>query len=392
MTDLLQSLSNFVVRSNPSYCLRQFAQLSKEELSRLGQCAGRTNFGGVLIGPGSGDLTIKAISAQVAALFQQLHLPTRVGSLLTDLSNDQRDEVVANLILDGILDISLGAAFVNQFEAYDLVVKNVENIIGKGRLNALSMDALKHGERLNIRQPQMLAAKLYFFHRMPVTKTWKKLWPAPYEVLEYLGVAPGGPLRCALLSEFEMSDAVKNELWISWHRRGKQRGEDGVAARYKLYVSPHHQHIRHAFAAAVGAVPNSAVSGIKIGRDAYGLLRPDKFVVYFEKQDYLFEFAHTLSPRLRGLEAHGVPFSAPIDEDGMLSWGIDPSTESSGVGWYVDESWRIWICNRLAVALRAVASSANPKIRPWRFALVKLWLSGVDTRTWTWRRKEFGLP
>jgi len=109
-------------------------------------------------------------------------------------------------------------------------------------------------------------------------------------------------------------------------------------------------------------------------------------MVYFDSHPELIAFAERLAPRLADLTAHGVPFTAPIDDAGMLSWGVDPPRDEAAVGGYVDESWRIWICNRLALALIAAADDAATRDAPWRYALARLWLSGVDTRTWTRRR------
>jgi hypothetical protein len=78
-------------------------------------------------------------------------------------------------------------------------------------------------------------------------------------------------------------------------------------------------------------------------------------------------------------------------------------------------SWRLWLTNRLARALIAAVaapSSALPlpgvsgaaglagaaageTMEPWRFAVERLRLEGVDTDSWTpggslWRRQEEG--
>ena len=45
--------------------------------------------------------------------------------------------------------------------------------------------------------------------------------------------------------------------------------------------------------------------------------------------------------------AHGVPFTAEISPDGLLSWGADPPGRSFSDG-ADSTSWRMWVTRRLA--------------------------------------------
>ena len=95
----------------------------------------------------------------------------------------------------------------------------------------------------------------------------------------------------------------------------------------------------------------------------------------------LAEAARAVESRLGGVAAQGVPFTSEIAGDGLLSWGMDPpATERDA--WGGRESWRLWLTHRLARALLA-ARSAGEGIEPWRFALERLRLEGVDTGSWT---------
>lgn len=347
------------------------------------------------MGAGTSRRNIKAITSNIAAVFEQLGAPNTVSSVLTELRSPERNEIVASLILDGILEIEIEKVFVSQCEAYHAIVENDNNIGGSGRLANLSVDALKHGQRLGISDPAMLAARLYFYHRMPVTSGWKRLWPDANAVLRYLGAAPGGALRHDLSACFEITSQSGNVPWLSWSLRRHRTGDSGVRNWFKLYVSPAPQHTREAFAEVVALLPGSTALSLKIGSNAHGLLRPDKLVVYFDRHDGLLAFAESLLRRIAGQTAHGVPFSAPIDDAGILSWGSDPPPGEGGIGWYADDSWRIWICNRLALALIAAIDCPNIEVTPWRYALAKLTLSGVETRTWTLQVKgglESGNP
>lgn len=121
----------------------------------------------------------------------------------------------------------------------------------------------------------------------------------------------------------------------------------------------------------------------KVGRDVYGLLRPDKIVVYFREFADLQETGASILEKLERCPAHGVPFTAELAGEGLLSWGIDPPMEKHSVPWLERESWRLRICNRLATALLLAKASTRSGISAQRFAMDRLRLEGIDTETWT---------
>jgi len=136
----------------------------------------------------------------------------------------------------------------------------------------------------------------------------------------------------------------------------------------------------------------SAAVQLKVGRTLGQVLRSDKLVVYFDGLPALQDTAARLGPRIAGAAAHGVPFTAPIDAAGLLSWGLDPPdrhvwTSSGG-------SFRLWMAQRLAAAItsaHAAAGEAGAKAAAAAaFAVQRLQLDGVDTATWTPSLRLFG--
>jgi hypothetical protein len=138
-----------------------------------------------------------------------------------------------------------------------------------------------------------------------------------------------------------------------------------------------------AFQAAASAAAQSRAWSLKAGADVYGLLRPDKIVVYFKTFTDLQETAERLLRGLSGCPGHGVPFSAQLAGGTLLTWGIDPPRDGHSVPWLERESWRVWVTNRLATSLVLARHSSDSGIEPWRFAMQRLRLEGVDTQTWT---------
>lgn len=88
---------------------------------------------------------------------------------------------------------------------------------------------------------------------------------------------------------------------------------------------------------------------------------------------------------LDGCPAQGVPFTAPLGDDGLLSWGMDPPAAAQSHAWAERESWRLWVTNRLATAI--LAASVAPTVAgaptPWAYAMTRIRLDRVDPVTWT---------
>jgi len=118
------------------------------------------------------------------------------------------------------------------------------------------------------------------------------------------------------------------------------------------------------------------VSHFKVGSDAAGLLRPDKFVVYLRDVAELRTAAAELARALAGVQPHGVPFSAELAGDGLLSWGGDPPGDAGPAG-AEPESWRLSVCRRLAEHLVAAKAAGLHAPGPAQYALARLTLDGV---------------
>jgi hypothetical protein len=169
-------------------------------------------------------------------------------------------------------------------------------------------------------------------------------------------------------------------VWSARHVQPEARTSHFI---YKLYVSPACEFIRDAFQTIIGALVDGQATSFKIGKDLSGLLRPDKLVVYFPSMEAYQETVVLLKQKLSGLSAHGVPFTAEIAGEGLLSWGIDPPVEEQVFHGQEGESWRLWVTNRLATALLTAKADLSDKVEPWQFALERLRLDGVDTESWT---------
>lgn len=150
--------------------------------------------------------------------------------------------------------------------------------------------------------------------------------------------------------------------------------------RYKLYVSPQPEYLPATFERTLEVLTDTAAQAFKVGADCYGFLRPDKLVIYFSSRNDALTAATLLQSTLAGIAAHGVPFTAEISTDGLISWGVDPPTGTRLLPWE-GSSWRRWLTDRLAAALIA-ARDAAVALPAWQFALDRIAIEGVDPQTW----------
>jgi hypothetical protein len=153
-----------------------------------------------------------------------------------------------------------------------------------------------------------------------------------------------------------------------------------------LYLSPLPEFISEVFSIAFSTLSKTNTFHLKVGADASGLLRPDKMVAYFYTQDDLRKASQLLAKELEECPAHGVPFTAEIAGDGLLSWGVDPPDEKQLLSWKPQESWRLWLTNRLANGLvtgRNSGADESGEFEPWEYAVERLSMEGVDARFWT---------
>ena len=393
--DIDPVLSTAVFRANPDFELVLFDRLPAAQQAMLVDLKQQADLYGILRPKEDTPLTLKSVTRETALLFLTLREPGPMPQYALPRDPAQRAGVV-RLVLDQILQVQRDGRFVSGAEAYDVFYEPAPAAAAANRLQALSIAAVQYGERLAVSDVFELSARLYNYHRIPISSAWREKYPSGDDVSRQLGVTEHGP-HAALLAESWLEAKGDgddgDDGWRAWVRRrprpGVHAGADGAC---KLYISPMPEFIEAAFAAALAALTDSAALQFKVGADLEGLLRPDKMVAYFTNVADLRAAATEIASRLEGCPAHGVPFTADLAEDGLLSWGVDPPASARVLNWQPQESWRLWLTNRLAHALltaRATASAERHGLQPWQYALERVALEGIDTSTWTAINQRF---
>lgn len=372
-------------RANPSYELLSFDRLPAEQQELFFSMTAGPDFYGILKPRNGGKLPVKSACRDTALLFLSLQQPGRLPSFVTATNAPDTNQDVAQLVLDGILEIEYEQQWVCGAAAFEAVCETLQESGAVGEIAQLSRDALVYGQSLPTRDPNALAARLYSYGRIPATKFWKKVFPNEDAIRRCLGIEPGGDNGLRLRRHWkELPPDPENDGWIYW-----QRKEASVAHRtglYKLYVSPHPASLAQGFDALIASAESAGAIAFKVGKNLAGVLRPDKMLAYFSRFEELEGAAQSILRALKGCRAHGVPFTAQIGQP-LLSWGLDPPTDPDVPAWLSHQSWRLWVANRLAVALSTALENPHATIEPWKFAVERLALEGVDTRTWSPLRK-----
>ncbi len=371
-------------RSPVNYELVPFERLSPTEGKLLNDLHADPSLYGVLVPRDGAASGIKAVGYDIASLLRALDSPGLLPRAVRRRFGNECVSAVAQLVLDDMLEIEWEGAFVSGARAYWALFDHEPCALADDRIARLSTEALQYAQSLHLDDAHAMSQRLYGFNTQPASPEWCRRFPTAHAIAAFLELDRFG----ATADLVEVVGAAHDRhsthsVWWSWRSRGASHISEAEPV-YKLYVSPTIDGVRDVFRAVVGLMgTDGGAISFKVGRDVYALLRPDKLVVYFAEHEALARAAERLHQELVGVPPQGVPFSAELAGDGLLSWGIDPPASERLPGWRGSESWRFWITNRLATSLLAAQRSPATGIQPWQFALQRIGLDGVEPDTWT---------
>jgi hypothetical protein len=393
--DLEAQLGSAVFRANPNYELVLFDRLPPSQQAMLADLKDRANFYGVLRPREGSSLSVKSVTRDTALLYLTLRDAGTLPYYARPAAADHAGGIV-RLVLDQVLQVQVSDQFVSGAEAYETFYEQVVDPAPESHVQRLSIAALQYGQALKVDDVLELSARLYGYHRVPTSARWLETFPTTERVKERLGVSSDGAFRSFLEASWEAGhaddgSAADESGWLSWALRSPASASAARGNVHKLYISPLPEFVENVFAITLRTLTKSAVMQFKVGANVDGLLRPDKMVAYFGSFDDLQSAAEKLASALQGCPAQGVPFTAELAGDGLLSWGVDPPASERLLNWQPEESWRLWLTNRLANALLTarMAKESSTTLQPWQYALERLELEGIDTRSWTAARRSW---
>jgi hypothetical protein len=348
-----------------------FENLTTADRRRLGVAVHGGDLRGVLL-PSLPGHSAKAVCTATAELVSKLRV---TGALPAEARAEfARDpSVLRKLVLDSVLEVATPAGFVSGASAL-IHLRRAPEYDGSGPVSRVTLAALRYAQALESSGVPQLSARLYFFNRVPATPRLAGVFGSVADALGLIGT----PLSRELEAEWRSVPAPPdNPGWLFW----RSRHAANKRSPYKLYVNVRPECLAETLRIAVPLLSRVRARGFKVGKDLYGVLRPDKFIVYLESDAHLREAASLLGPALSGMRVQITPFTANWDAEGLLSWGMDPPSGERLSTWE-GTSWRRWLTDRLASALLAARQEGPSEIAPWEFAIDRIRMEGVDTQTW----------
>jgi hypothetical protein len=239
-------------------------------------------------------------------------------------------------------------------------------------LTELSDAALHYGAVFELDDAEILGARLYGFHRYPLSPKLVRLLPGSDQLRQFvLREAPPELTRYWRSQRYEGRAG-----WLYWARRGAPDLVRRITP--KLYVSPPPTMIREALRELVPVLTQSSCLRFKVAATPSYLARTDKLVAYFDDRAEMLQLGEVLMDRLQGIPVHGVPFSSPVfasassENIGLVSWGVDPPSAGDR-----QASWRSWLCREIALAM--TSSEPNARLAAARTRVQSL---GIDVASW----------
>lgn len=359
------------LRSNPGFRLVPFDECDERERQLFGKLAEDPNFFGLLAPPSTSSAPVKSVSRDAALLFLSLRQPACVPHLLGSLFAAHIQDRLRELVLDGVFEIEQGETFLSGSAALPLLGSDAGDA-PRSRVAQLSADAIAYIAALEGLSASQAAVRLYMYNRIPATPWLQRKFANDDAIIDYLA----GESNSTRQLEKHWVRELSQESWLMWRRAGSSSH-----LIFKLFISPFVDGLPQSFQVALDAFRHVKCSHFKVGRTAFGLLRPDKFVAYFASLEQLKEAAELIRASTSGISAQGVPFTGAIDSEGLVSWGMDPPRFEQVMAWQEHQSWRQWVTERVAVyALAAKESGAGNVLD---FVLQRISLDGVDPTTWS---------
>jgi hypothetical protein len=353
-------------RANPDFELKVTERLEAPEQERLAaMLRGRDAYG--VLRPRHADAggTAKVIDPDVALLLLTLTEPLPFPSYARSLLGDQAERLARQLVLDGVLEMTDDEGRLVTGPAA-LALCQESRPRSSQQVVRLSEAAVRWASELGFTQEGVLAGMLYWYNSVP------------------------SPRRSESNTDWTrriQSSAALRRTWTFQSKPGEwcmchplRRTSAGSDLAYKLYVSVRGEAVVDAAECVFRALTDLGPRPLKFGAHRRALARPDKLIVYSSSLEELRALARALRPELERWPTQGVPFTAPIDDEGRLSWGIDapPDSEQSE-----QESWRFRVVMSVATALAGALRAGMHGEAACEYTLTRAALDGIDMETWT---------
>lgn len=382
----IRRILNEQFRTSPLYTLREWNVLSHREKELISGLHDEENVYGVFSPTAAeSQLSTKVAYHELALVYLHLSHSSLLPRYLTALHEDSLNKAIVQLVLDQVLEISWQQKFVSGVHA-------TEALFGKSLytghhapdfISILSKQGIEYVLRLDTIEMRVIANRLYTYNTMSWDSSLKRDFSENTDIRDFVFSNSPGSLNSILNKEWHLINDPAKDYWLGWNHRHFADASYAQADRsiYKLYISPVIHDLPKVMNIALPLLTSSEAFSFKIGNSIQGLLRPDKMVAYFDNKSLLMQAATELKNKLRGCKVQGVPFTAQIDDEGILSWGVDPPG-SEVLEAIEGGSWRCKVTDQVALAVIQSKTEKLDHNEAIDFIGSRLFVAGINPNDW----------
>ena len=239
MSDVaLKNILGAQFRAHPAYHLTLFDRLPAQQQELLKDLTKDPDFYGVLLPREGNTRNMKSVCKDTALLFLTLSQPGPLPAYARASLGETCNQAIAELVLDGVLEIASEDGFVCGPAAYDLIYGEQPRAEAKGTLEYLAQAALEYAQALDIADSGKLSARLYFYNRWPLTPRWRSRIPDREATAAFLGIESGGANRRLLERSWKTVNLPPEfDAWFMFASRAGPGPKEGGAPLQTLCES-----------------------------------------------------------------------------------------------------------------------------------------------------------
>lgn len=380
-----------IFRLNPAFKIKPVDELTEKQKTNFRRILSGKNVHSLLHAPREAKLSVKALNRELTELLEYLRKPRRMNDLPAKFREDSEREMqqlVVQLVLDGVLEIRSNGGFMSGIEAINTVMSEAKRVAGRREaaepndMFRLSRRAIDFALISPYDHPRDISWILYNFNRIPMHRYRRRQLPDEEAVLRFLDIdedgswrgMPGAIRPIPPERDGEGEFTAFYQIWRSWRIGRRKKGKEALG--YKVYVSPLPDDMPAVFKIVRGKLADSDAHAMKTGRVASAMLRPDKLIVYFRDISSALAFAGKLLGDTSSFAGHGVPFTYQLNGGtSLISVGVDPPGKFG-----IENSWRRYVTDKLALAIQGAHRANAEDI--FEFIRTYMAMFGVDIDEW----------
>lgn len=327
------------------------------------------------------NLTSRIIDCQTALLLYALQRPTFLPAYLTQGLDTSIIKDIKYLLSLGILEIEIQTPkekikYIYGEEALSHLDKKISKKFNS--ISSINLKAFNVALKLLPLDHESLASALYRFNHKPVSRTLHAKLYDKKSVKKFFKLGEKDKKSKDFYTCWTPLADLKG--WIGFiNKKSFINKHNQTSYIYKLYISPNSLNVfQKIFFEVTHLLYECDAFEFKIGDDAYGLQRPDKWVAYFYDKKSLYRAIQMLDKEIGDIGAQEVPFSGQSDLK-WLSWGRDPQqTQKEAI------SWRWLVCSEIAYAIQDLSkeeSESRDTSKIWSHVVCRLERENINPNT-----------